>query len=45
MCQPMPGSGFYMNIMIMFAVLTWGLIFTLLVLIRLDRIIKLLEKK
>lgn len=45
MCTMMPGANFYLNTLIMFAVLTWGLIFTLLVLMRLDKIIKLLDKK
>ncbi len=44
MCT-MTGTSFYLDTLILFAVLTWGLIFTLLVLLRLDKIIKLLEKK
>jgi hypothetical protein len=46
MCGPGPYySAAIMDMMIKFGLLTWSIIFSLLVLLRLDKMIKLLEKK
>ncbi len=46
MMQPFMGyDDFILNMLIRFGLLVWFMIFSLLVLLRLDKIIKLLEKK